>query len=78
MDVLILSKTHMNNGKCCIGGITDGDRYVRLLTPTGENQPENTEFSPRQVWDIEFNERPNPVPPHIEDVLVRSKKLRGS
>jgi hypothetical protein len=78
MDVLILSKTHMNNGKCCVGGITGGGRYVRLLTPTSENQPENTDFETRQVWEIEFTERPNMKPPHIEDVLVDSKKLKGS
>ncbi len=78
MDVLILSKTHMGNGKCCVGGITGGGRYIRLLTPTGENQPENTELAPRQVWDVEFSERLNPIPPHIEDVLINSKKLKGT
>ncbi len=78
MDVLILSKTHMNNGKCCIGGISGGGRYVRLLTTTGENQPENTEMSPRQVWEVECSERPNPTRPHVEDVLLISKKLKGT
>lgn len=78
MDVLILSKTHMNNGRCCIGGITGSGRYVRLLTPTGENQPETTDLAPRQVWEVEFNERPNPTPPHVEDVLVSSRKQKGT
>lgn len=78
MDVLILSKTHMNNGKCCVGGITGSGRYVRLLTPTGENQPENTDLKPRQVWEVEFTERPNMTPPHVEDVLVSSRKIKGS
>lgn len=78
MDVLILSKTHMNNGKCCIGGITGSGRYVRLLTPTGENQSENTDLNPRQVWEIEFTERPHMTPPHVEDVLVSSRKIKGS
>ena len=78
MDVLILSKTHMNNGKCCIGGITGSGRYVRLLTPTGENQPDNTDLAPRQVWEVEFNERPNSTPPHVEDVLVSSRKQKGT
>lgn len=77
MDVLILSKTHMNNGKCCIGGITDSGRHVRLLTLTGENQPENTDLNPRQVWEVEFAERPNMTPPHVEDVLVSSRNLKG-
>ncbi|MDY3548385.1 hypothetical protein PG291_07210 [Riemerella anatipestifer] len=78
MDVLILSKTHMNNGKCCIGGITGSGRYVRLLTPTGDNQPENTDLTPRQVWEVEFIERPHTTPPHIEDVLVTSRKIKES
>jgi hypothetical protein len=77
MDVLILSKTHMNHGKCCIGGITGNGRYVRLLTSEGENQSENTDLTPRQVYSIEFTERENINPPHIEDVLIQSRKLKG-
>ncbi len=78
MDVLILSKTHMNGGKCCVGGITGNGRYVRLLTRLGENQPENTDFAPRQVWKIEFSERENTYPPHVEDVLIQTKELKGT
>ncbi|HAH55422.1 MAG TPA: hypothetical protein DCM02_09120 [Flavobacterium sp.] len=78
MDVLILSKTHMNNGKCCIGGITGSGRYVRLLTTNGENQPEDTDLNPRQVWEVEFTERSNMTAPHVEDVLVSSRKIKGS
>jgi hypothetical protein len=77
MEILILSKTHMNHGKCCVGGITNSGRYVRLLTPAGENQNEDTELAPRQVYDIKFTERPNNTPPHIEDVLIQSRKLKG-
>lgn len=77
MDVLIISKTHMNNGKCCVGGITGNGRYVRLLTPECENQPENTDLELRQVWEMEFTERPNMKPPHIEDVLINSRKIKG-
>jgi hypothetical protein len=75
MEVLILSKTHMNGGKCCVGGIATNGRYVRLLTAAGDNQPDTTELAPRQVWEIEFVERHGLVPPHIEDVLIQSKKL---
>lgn len=77
MDVLILSKTHMNHGRCCIGGITENGRYVRLLTTTGENQPEDTELLPRQVWEIVFTERPNMIPPHVEDIYIQSMKIKG-
>lgn len=67
----------MNGGKCCVGGITGGGRFVRLLTSNGENQSEDTDLTPRQVWEMEFTERQNLNPPHIEDVLIQSKKLKG-
>lgn len=75
--VIILSKTHMNNGQCCIGGLTLGGRYVRLLTENEENQPEDTDFKPKQAWEIKFNERPNNVAPHIEDILVSNRVSKG-
>jgi hypothetical protein len=78
MEVLILSKTHMHGGKCCVGGIARDGRYVRLMTATGENQSDNTELAPRQVWEIEFVGKQGLVPPHIEDVLIQSKKIKGT
>lgn len=77
-DVLILSKTHMKNGKCCVGGITATGRYVRLLNSKGENQCETTSLTPRQVYSISFNERNNIDPPHIEDVLIQSSTYKGT
>ncbi|MHB8260149.1 MAG: dual OB domain-containing protein [Bacteroidia bacterium] len=78
MDILILSKTHMNGGKCCIGGITRTGQPVRLLTTFEENQPEDTELAPRQIWEIEFTQRKHINPPHVEDVIIQSKKLKSS
>lgn len=75
--VLILSKTHMKNGKCCVGGITESGRYVRLLNSKGENQCETTSLTPRQVYSISFKERNNTDPPHVEDVLIQSSTLKG-
>jgi len=66
----------MNGGKCCIGGITTSGRYVRLLTHDGENQPEATQLTPRQIWEIKFKERREPKPPHIEDVLIQTQELK--
>jgi hypothetical protein len=48
--VLILSKTKMNHNQVCIGGLTLNGRYVRLIDEHGNNQPENTDLAPRQVW----------------------------
>ena len=75
--VLILSKTQMNNNQVCVGGLTLKGRYVRLLDENGNNQPENTDFAPKQAWDIEFMERPNNVAPHVEDILVHSRTRKG-
>jgi hypothetical protein len=76
MEILILSKTHMKGGKCCIGGIATNGRYVRLLTHDGENQPETTQLTPRQIWEIEFIEKEELKPPHIEDVLIQTQVLK--
>jgi hypothetical protein len=76
--VLILSKTQMNNGQVCVGGLTLKGRYVRLLDENGNNQPENTDLGPKQAWEIEFTERTNNTPPHVEDVLVHKRTRKGS
>lgn len=76
--VLILSKTQMNNNQVCVGGLTLNGRYVRLLDENGNNQPENTDLAPKQAWEIEFNERPNNTPPHVEDILVINRVRKGS
>jgi len=75
MNVLILSKTRMYNERCCVGGITDSGKAIRLLTETFDYQPGNTDFEPRQVWDIDFSEKPDCIKPHIEDVVLKSKKF---
>lgn len=75
--VLILSKTQMNHNQVCIGGLTLNGRYVRLIDEIGNNQPANTDLAPRQVWEIEFNERQNNIPPHVEDVIVISRTKKG-
>lgn len=76
--VLILSKTQMNNNQVCVGGLTLKGRYVRLLDENGNNQPENTDLAPKQAWEIEFVERENNVPPHIEDIIVQRRTRKGS
>lgn len=77
MDVIIVSKTHMSNA-ACIGALATNGKYIRLLNEGGYNQPIDTEFEVRQVWEIEFEERINKKPPHIEDVIIKSKKLKGT
>lgn len=76
MKILIISKTHMNNANCCVGALDlSSGSFLRLLDEKGSNQPENTVFSIREIWDIEFIARQNIRPPHVEDVLVKSKEF---
>ncbi|MCD6564545.1 MAG: hypothetical protein J7K53_01240 [Bacteroidales bacterium] len=67
----------MNNGQVCIGGITLQGRYVRLLDSNGSNQPGDTDLAPKQAWEIEYKERTNNTPPHVEDILIQSRKPKG-
>ena len=77
MNIIIIAKTHMKNGSC-VGALADNGKFLRLLDEDGHNQPINTDFEVRQIWGIEFKERNYMRPPHIEDVLVTSKKLKGT
>jgi hypothetical protein len=76
--ILVLSKTKMNNNQVCVGGLALSGRYVRLMDENGNNQPSNTDLHPKQAWEIEFNERPNNIPPHIEDILIVNRVRKGS
>jgi len=76
--ILILSKTHLNNGQACIGGITLKGKFVRLLDLKGNNQPENTDLEPKQAWEVEYLDRPNATPPHVEDILIQSRVSKGT
>lgn len=73
--ILIVSKTHMSSA-ACVGALTGKGRSLRLLDNCGNNQPTNTDFEIRQIWDIEYRKKRNLTPPHTEDILVTSKKLR--
>ena len=77
MDVIIVSKTHMSNA-ACVGALATKGRSLRLLNKNGDNQPTDTDFEVRHVWEIEFTEREYNRSPHIEDVLVISRNLKGT
>ena len=74
MEVLIVSKTSMNNNMCCVGGLVlENNQSVRLLNRGNRNQPEDTPLQIGQVWNINFIPR-NPIqPPHVEDIIVLQK-----
>jgi hypothetical protein len=75
--VLIVSKTLMGS-QACVGGLTfDTNQSVRLLTRDGSNQSAYTSFEIGTVWDLCFHKSRAIHPPHVEDVIVTSKKYRA-
>lgn len=70
MKTLIVAKTHMSDAACVGGMIYTSGQSVRLLQADGRNHPKNTDYEVGGVWDLEFEPRSDPTPPHIEDVLV--------
>lgn len=77
MKVLIVAKTHMSDAACVGGVVYDTGQSVRLLQSDGSNQPEQTDFEVGSVWDLEYQHRPDPIAPHVEDILVYQKRYLG-
>ncbi len=75
---LILSKTQMNNGQVCMGGLTWSGRHIRLFDKQENYLPRSVDLAPRQIWEIEFIERKNNKLPHVEDILVLNIGQRES
>lgn len=68
----------MKNGACVSGLTRDTNKSIRLLNPPdGSNQPANTSYEVGQVWELDFHPLSNPVPPHVEDVIVTHEKYVG-
>lgn len=77
MKVLIVAKTRMNHG-CCVGAYSlDSGENLRLLTEFGDKLPEDIEYKIGDIWEITFEKRSQLVPPHVEDVLVKTKTFSG-
>lgn len=75
MEVLVVSKTHMSNAACVGGLVLSNNRYVRLLNPGNYNQPTDTDFEVGDIYELTFTDRTNIQPPHIEDVIISSKRF---
>ena len=74
--VLIVAKTHMNNGACVGGLLMQSNRHIRLLTGDRTKQPEETRYDVGQLWDIEY--RLTGVDrPHVESIVVMHSQFYG-
>jgi hypothetical protein len=76
MEILITSKTHKGNSACVGGLVLKTNRIVRLLNPGNWDQYADTNLDIGDVWDIQFNEREEIEPPHIEDIIIQSKDYK--
>ena len=75
MEILITSKTRKGRAACVGGLVIAGNRYVRLLNPGNWDQYADTPFEIGHIWDISFSDRPDAEPPHVEDVIIHSKRF---
>ncbi len=73
MEILITSKTHKGNAACVGGLILSNNRLVRLLNPGNWDQYPDTDLNIGDVWDIQFIERQDTEPPHIEDIIIQNR-----
>ncbi len=77
MKVVIVAKTRMGSG-ACIGALTFEGKSLRLIAADREtNEHFNTEYEVGDVWEIETTADTHIVPPHVENVVVTKKQLKG-
>ena len=78
MKVLIVAKTRHGSG-ACIGGITlDEGRSVRLIAADAAfNEHAGLEYNVGEVWEVDAAPAEHVIPPHVENIIVRSKCRLG-
>ena len=75
MKVVIVAKTRMRSG-ACVGAITFEGQSVRLIAPDQETSNHfNLEYAIGDAWELETAPPEIVKPPHVENVLVRDKRL---
>ena len=74
MKVLIVAKTRQGSG-ACIGGITFEGQSVRLIAAdAATNERAGLEYQVGEVWEVDAVPAEHVTPPHVENVIVRSKR----
>ncbi len=77
MKVLIVAKTRQGSG-ACIGGITFDSRSVRLIAADAAfNEHVGLEYEVGEVWEVDATPAEHVIPPHVENIVVRSKRRLG-
>ena len=75
MEILITSKTHKGKNACVGGLVLNDNRMVRLLSPGNWDQYGDTNLNVGDIWDIQFTDRKDVEPPHIEDIIIHDRKF---
>lgn len=80
---MIVGRTRVGSSLRCIGGLCNDGRSIRLLDPNADpsahgHWPVSAPYQLGQVWELEFHDRPDITPPHVEDVMVTSSTLLGT
>jgi len=73
MKVLIVAKTRQGSG-ACIGGISPDGKSVRLVSPDPDDERWGLDFEVGDVWEIDGGAPARIIPPHVENVEVRSRR----
>jgi hypothetical protein len=73
MQILITSKTKKGNAACVGGLILANNKLVRLLNPGNWDQYADTDFNIGDIWEIQYTNREDVIPPHIEDIIIHSR-----
>ena len=74
MRVVIVAKTRRGPG-ACVGGLTQHGQSVRLVAADAcRNEHAGLEYDVGEVWEIESAPDPAIVPPHVENIIVRSAR----
>ncbi len=76
-EVIILAKTRMK-GAYCIGGMLSNGQPVRLLNSQGFNQDMSIVYKIGEVYSITYDTKPDCIPPHVEDIMVRTSNHKYS
>jgi ATP-dependent DNA helicase RecQ len=74
MKVVVVAKTRMGSG-ACVGALSFEGRSLRLVAADRDtNDHFNMDYQVGEVWEIESNEDAGIIPPHVENVVVYSKR----
>jgi hypothetical protein len=71
MEVLIVARTRMSEGKCCVGGLElNTNQSLRLMQASGCFMPENMPIEVGSIWTLDYSKASAHSPPHVEDVVI--------